>query len=285
MQLQRLTKAILFATDAHDGQTRKFTGEPYITHPMTVADIVAAFGGDIDMIITAYLHDTVEDVKRITHKIIEANFGDVVAAYVYGMTKNEYPTGTTRKEKKQKEAVRLAGCMPEVQTIKCADISHNSLTIIQHDVKFGEIYLNENLRAVEGMVNADAALRDYTLAVLKAELAKLEVLKTGQTMDTTIQEDWQNYKKGLAESLGMTPNELTAWGQTFQPSTKYFSEDDIPQCLYTDGDDGMILFSSFCECFADEGVTVKPLSVWCDIPFNTMVDISNTLEEMVEKAA
>lgn len=177
MRIQHLTKAVLFATEAHEGQTRKFTGQPYITHPMAVAHMVSEFGGTVEQITAAYLHDTVEDVERITHRIIKANFGDVVSEYVHGLTKQEYPEGTPRKIKKANEAVRLSKSLPEIQTIKCADIIHNSSTILQHDIEFGELYLNENMNAVTLMEKANPALRDYALAVLKAELAKLDVLK------------------------------------------------------------------------------------------------------------
>jgi (p)ppGpp synthase/HD superfamily hydrolase len=177
MQLQSLTKAVLFATSAHEGQTRKYTGEPYITHPMAVAKIVSDFGGDLNQIIAAYLHDTIEDVLRVTHKIVEGSFGDDVGMLVHGMTKDEYPKGTSRRDKKALEATRLAGTDARVQFIKCADIIHNSGTIIQHNIEFADIYLTENLKAVEGMVSANENIRDYAIAVLHAELAKLKVLR------------------------------------------------------------------------------------------------------------
>lgn len=176
MRIQLLTKAVLFATEAHEGQTRKYTGEPYITHPMAVAKMVSDFGGDFNQVIAAYLHDTVEDVNRVTNQIIHANFGDDIGMLVHGMTKNIYPEGTKRVDKKAAEAKRLAATDPRVQFIKGCDITHNSGTIIQHDVKFGALYLQENMNAVTLMTDMDSILRDYVLAVLTAELAKLDVL-------------------------------------------------------------------------------------------------------------
>ena len=176
MNPQMLTKAVVFATDAHHGQTRKYTGEPYIHHPIAVAKIVADFGGDLNQIIAAYLHDTVEDVQRVTHAIIQASFGEDVGMLVEGLTKDEYPKGTKRVDKKRMEASRLAKTNGRVQTVKCADIIHNSGSIIQHDTQFASVYLEENKRAVEAMTGADTAIRDYALATLNAELAKLRVL-------------------------------------------------------------------------------------------------------------
>ena len=184
MNLQLLTKAVLFATEAHEGQTRKYTGEPYITHPMAVAKMVADFGGDFNQILATYLHDTVEDVERVTHQIIQANFGDDVAMLVHGMTKHIYPEGTTRKEKKNAEAIRLAATDPRVQFIKGCDITHNSGTIIQHDVKFGALYLQENFHAVSLMTNMQKPLRDFVLATLTAELYKLDVLTGKVNLDS-----------------------------------------------------------------------------------------------------
>ena len=182
MSLQMLAKAVVFATDAHHGQTRKFTGEPYIHHPIAVAKIVADFGGDMNMIIAAYLHDTVEDVTRITIEIIRASFGDDVAMLVEGLTNSEYPKGTSREEKKRLEAVRLAQQDGRVQTIKCADITHNCGSIVQYDARFAKVYLVENHRAVNAMVEADSAIRAFALATLKAEIAKLEII-TGESID------------------------------------------------------------------------------------------------------
>lgn len=177
MSLQLITKAVAFATAAHDGQFRKYTGEPYIVHPMAVAKTVADFGGDTNQVIAAYLHDTIEDVEEITEAIIKANFGDDITMLVVGMTKHTYPKTVKRREKKQLEAVRLAACDGRVQTIKCADIIDNSGSIIQYDTSFAETYLEENFKTVQGMTGAQDNIRSYALAVLEAELSKLEVLK------------------------------------------------------------------------------------------------------------
>ena len=58
--LGRLDKAFIFGRDAHDGQ-RRDSGEPYFTHPLAVAILLADMKLDADTLITALLHDTVED--------------------------------------------------------------------------------------------------------------------------------------------------------------------------------------------------------------------------------
>ena len=58
--LEKIKKAFLYADDMHKGQMRQ-SGEPYITHPISVAEIVVSLGLDTDSVCAAFLHDTVED--------------------------------------------------------------------------------------------------------------------------------------------------------------------------------------------------------------------------------
>jgi len=63
-QVERIRKAYLIGADAHAGQTRK-SGEPYITHPVAVARILAELGMDAETIIAAILHDTAARLYRL----------------------------------------------------------------------------------------------------------------------------------------------------------------------------------------------------------------------------
>jgi GTP pyrophosphokinase len=80
-----LDHAIDFATKAHAGQKRK-SGEPYIIHPLSVADTLVDWGMDIDTVLAGVLHDTVEDTDA-TLETIENLFGRDVAFLVDGVTK------------------------------------------------------------------------------------------------------------------------------------------------------------------------------------------------------
>lgn len=84
-QLAELSIAIDFATEKHKGQKRK-SGEPYITHPISVASILIDWGMDIDTVIAGVLHDTLEDTKT-TFAEIESQFGRDVAFLVDGVSK------------------------------------------------------------------------------------------------------------------------------------------------------------------------------------------------------
>ena len=84
---EKIKTAFLYADEMHKGQKR-LSGDPYITHPIAVAESVAGLGLDTDSICAAFLHDTVEDCpdKTDLDKIREL-FGDEVALLVDGVTK------------------------------------------------------------------------------------------------------------------------------------------------------------------------------------------------------
>jgi (p)ppGpp synthase/HD superfamily hydrolase len=141
---------------------------------MAVAKLVADFGGDSGQVTASLLHDTVEDVAAITHKIIASNFGKDVAMLVHGMTKHEYPEGTLRADKKFAEAERMSLCDPRVQFIKCCDITHNCGDIIPYDAKFGRVYLDEAVVMINKMVTSDVT--EYAMAIVKGEQIKVRLL-------------------------------------------------------------------------------------------------------------
>ena len=85
--IEKITQAFEYARDLHEGQFR-VSGEPYISHPIAVAEIVAGLELDTDSICAALLHDTVEDCSEKTdlHEV-EKKFGSAVALLVDGLTK------------------------------------------------------------------------------------------------------------------------------------------------------------------------------------------------------
>ena len=79
-----VARALAMAADAHAGQTRK-SGDPYITHPIQVAQIVRSWGMDIESVCAALLHDVVEDCD-VSVDDIRGLFGRDVAELVDGVT-------------------------------------------------------------------------------------------------------------------------------------------------------------------------------------------------------
>lgn len=153
----RIERAILFATRAHRNQKRKYTGEPYVTHPISVMEIVREVVHTEDMLIAALLHDTVEDT-HVTLEDIRANFGDTVTNYVNGLTDVSRPEDGNRAERKAMDRAHTALQCPEVKTIKLADLIHNTACIEKHDPGFWAIYRAEKIALLEHLSQGDAGL-------------------------------------------------------------------------------------------------------------------------------
>ncbi len=85
VQREGVESALDYAIGAHEGQKRR-SGDPYVTHPIAVAEIIAAWGLDHEAIMAALLHDVVEDTP-ITVTDLAARFGENVAQLVDGVTK------------------------------------------------------------------------------------------------------------------------------------------------------------------------------------------------------
>jgi len=115
---------------AHRGQTRK-TGEPYILHPVAVAQILANLRMDHVSIAAAILHDTIEDTE-LSWKDIETNFGSEIADLVEGVTKLDKMKFRTRVEADAESFRKLMLAMSRdlrVIFIKLADRLHNMRTL------------------------------------------------------------------------------------------------------------------------------------------------------------
>lgn len=152
--MDRIQWATVFATQAHSGQKRKYTGEDYIVHPIAVAELVRERGGTEDMIIAALLHDTVEDTE-VTVIDIEREFGMVVATWVEELTDvfthEAYPEWN-RARRKKAEAERLGTVSDEAKEIKLCDLMDNTASIVFHDAGgFAPIYLKEKAFLLDRM--------------------------------------------------------------------------------------------------------------------------------------
>jgi guanosine-3',5'-bis(diphosphate) 3'-pyrophosphohydrolase len=95
-QTARVRRAYEVGALAHKGQTRR-SGEPYITHPVAVAGILAELGMDAETIIAAILHDTLEDTP-IRAADLTAEFGSTVSELVDGVTKLDKLQFKSRQE-------------------------------------------------------------------------------------------------------------------------------------------------------------------------------------------
>ena len=155
--MTKLDKAIKFATKAHGKQKRKYTGEPYITHPIAVMEIVRTVPHTEEMLVAAVLHDTVEDTP-VTLADIKAEFGTKVAELVNGLTDVSKPQDGNRKTRKAMDRAHTAKQSAEVQTIKLADLIHNTESIGRFDPKFYKVYREEKIRILDILKLGDRSL-------------------------------------------------------------------------------------------------------------------------------
>ena len=128
--VKRLRAAFAYADQHHGGQLRK-SGEPYITHPIAVAEIVADLGLDLDSIIAALLHDCIEDTDS-THDDIAKQFGTTVAELVEGVTKLTRMQYTSKEEEQMENLRKMFMAMAKdvrVILIKLCDRLHNMRTL------------------------------------------------------------------------------------------------------------------------------------------------------------
>ena len=145
-------KAKYFAIAAHEavGQKRKYTGEPYWTHPERVANLVVQYGGNVPQIEAAWLHDVVEDTG-VSLGIINTFFGREVARLVQGLTNVSRPEDGNRAVRKSIDRGWISKQDSDVQFVKCCDIIDNVRDIKIQDPEFAVKYMAEKLAMLDGM--------------------------------------------------------------------------------------------------------------------------------------
>ncbi|MBQ7377664.1 MAG: bifunctional (p)ppGpp synthetase/guanosine-3',5'-bis(diphosphate) 3'-pyrophosphohydrolase [Clostridia bacterium] len=130
--LEKINKAFLYARELHEGQFR-LSGEPYISHPIAVAEIVASLELDTDSVCAALLHDTVEDCSdRTDLSAIKKEFGASVAELVDGLTKIEQMKVEDKEEAHIENIRKMLLAMSRdirVIFIKLCDRLHNMRTL------------------------------------------------------------------------------------------------------------------------------------------------------------
>lgn len=163
-----IDEAKQLAGKAHEGQFRKYSGMPYIVHPVEVATIVQTVEGHTDeMIAAALLHDVVEDTDYTFEDIAE-QVSPEVAELVRGLTEVSRPQDGNRALRKAMDREFLATQSAEVQTIKYADIISNTQDIRANDPKFAEVYIKEMKLLLNVMDKGDPKLREKAREIVEA---------------------------------------------------------------------------------------------------------------------
>lgn len=166
-----LDRAIVFATEAHEGQFRKGTQIPYILHPMEAAAIVGTMTTDNEVIAGAVLHDVVEDTDT-TIDDIQEYFGDRVAFLVYSESENKrenLSAQSTWKIRKQETLDHLKKAPLDVKMITLGDKLSN-IRAIYRDYntigdalwqRFNQKDKNEHHWYYQGVADCLTELKDY----------------------------------------------------------------------------------------------------------------------------
>lgn len=129
-----IQKAIVFATQKHEGQKRKGTDIPYIVHPMEVMQILTDMNCEEAVIIAGILHDTLEDTDTTPEEIREA-FGENILAIVQTESEDK---SKTWKERKQRTVDELTEASTESKQVCFADKLSNIRSMYRDKLNVGE---------------------------------------------------------------------------------------------------------------------------------------------------
>lgn len=163
---QKLLFAMDYATKKHSGQVRKYTNEPYITHPFAVAGLVASCDVHVDVISAAFLHDILEDTV-VNLRQLRGVFGRDVAILVNAVTDVSFPLDGSRAIRKGIDRAHLAMAPADAKTIKLADIIHNTQSIAQYDWEFAKVYMEEKRLSLEVLKEGDKNLFNVASGIIK----------------------------------------------------------------------------------------------------------------------
>jgi (p)ppGpp synthase/HD superfamily hydrolase len=155
----RIERAIVRATELHDGQARKIRKVPYIVHPYAVAFLLAHYESDEDVIIAGLLHDTLEDVPGYTYDMLREEFGERVAAIVREVTEDyteDEKLDQTRRSagwrvRKETYLANLANDSRGALLVAAADKIHNMRSFLDDRKMVGEDVWKHLLTKPESM--------------------------------------------------------------------------------------------------------------------------------------
>jgi len=258
---ERLKTAYRFSDEAHLGQFRQ-SGEPYVSHPLAVAEICTQWRLDSQALMAALLHDTVEDTKATSQEIAE-KFGPEVAALVEGLSKLDAVEFRNREEAQAENFRKMLLAMARdvrVILIKIADRLHNMRTLnvvspekrgriaretldiyapIAHrlglnavfreleDLSFAGLYPNRFLILSKALLSARGNRREVVGRLQQSIENQLPKFRISATIEGREKSLWSIYKKMIEKKLSFA-EVLDVYG--FRILVK-----DISQCYLTLG--------------------------------------------------
>lgn len=208
--LDLIKKAYVFSAKVHKGQLR-LSGEPYLTHPMEVANILADLRLDEVTISAGLLHDTLEDTW-CTRPELDAAFGEEIASLVEGLTKISKITFFTKQEQEAENFRKMILAMAKdvrIVVIKLADRVHNMRTLEYLPMERQEAVARETLDIYAPLANRlgigfiKNELEDQALKYLKADIyydLVKKVAKKRRERENFIEEVKEVISKKIAEA-------------------------------------------------------------------------------------
>lgn len=177
---EKLVPAFEFAREAHKNQFRKYTGEPYIIHPLDVvrrmiegiyrvstsANSHLKLTAEMEHVLVAcLLHDVVEDCG-VSLSTIEKEFGFEVAEAVYWVTDTLTSAQGNRGTRKRLEAARIAAAPLKYRCLKLCDMASNTQSIVACDPDFAVVYIKEKAFLLSIITKFNEEQEGYALAAL-----------------------------------------------------------------------------------------------------------------------
>lgn len=159
--------ARLVATQAHSGQVRKYNNEPYINHPLRVAQWLSQFNVGELIEAGAICHDVLEDTD-VGYSALELTVGTPVADLVREVTNGVYPAGTSRVQKYWGNISKLLTSSHQAQTLKCGDVYDNCKDVYDLDPSYAARYIAEKFFLVRLFTRAQSDVRNATLNLLSS---------------------------------------------------------------------------------------------------------------------
>ena len=142
--------AVGIAEQAHAGQVRKYTGEPYVAHPLAVARTVASYLPCAMAVSAAVLHDVVEDTDVTVEDLRQCRYiGPYVACLVDDLTDVSKPSDGNRATRKAIDRAHTARAHPLAKLVKLADLIDNTRDIVANDADFAKVYVVEKRRLLD----------------------------------------------------------------------------------------------------------------------------------------
>jgi guanosine-3',5'-bis(diphosphate) 3'-pyrophosphohydrolase len=149
--------AIHLATTAHINQTRKYSGLPYILHPLEVACVLSKYTNNYKEIAAAILHDVIEDCDEI-YSVSIKKLDVEVHQLVLELTNENHPTNFNRAKRKELDREHIKKASFQAKRIKLIDRTCNLKDMHRVDDDFRIVYANESLLLLECLRNVNDEL-------------------------------------------------------------------------------------------------------------------------------